>query len=142
VIPQALADFIDYGANVAFWASVGFFLSTSVIWPWWRSFWGVNIIALEGALGLALLPFIMSYDFGVRIVSSLVFAWVEGVSLWLIGIIIVWRGFLVVSQQLRGAVGVNLPGAAQEAARLRVLRARRRVKERADRETADSPRKG
>jgi hypothetical protein len=140
-MPQALADFINYGANVAFWASVSFFFLTSLVWPWWRSFWGVNIIALEGALGLALLPFIMSYDFGVHIVSSLVFAWVEGVSLWLIGVIIVWRGFLVVSQQLRGA-GVNLPGAAQSAARLAVLRKRSRAREDDESSAADSPRKG
>jgi hypothetical protein len=117
---QALADLIEYGANVAFWSSVFFFLLTSLIWPWWRSFWGVNIIGLEIALAVALLPFVMSYDFGVRIGASPAFAWSEGTSLWLMGVFIVWRGFLVVGQQLRGATGEGL----RERSRSRISRFR------------------
>lgn len=120
---QVPAYVFEYGANFAFWASVSVLAGTSLIWPWWKSFWGINIVSLESALALALLPFVMSYDFGVRIGNSPPFAWTEAASLWLMGAVIVWRGFLVIQQQLRSEMGMSVRDALGAA---RLPRRRRR----------------
>jgi hypothetical protein len=117
-MPRILADFIEYGANAAFWAPIGVVFITSFVWPWWKSFWGINITSFEAALAFALLPFVMNYDFGVRIANSLLFAWAEGCALWLMAFVSVWRGYLIIDEQLRRSMGVGVPGAVRIAARL------------------------
>lgn len=91
-----------WGFNVAFWASITFLVSISIIWPWWKSSWGANIVLLELGISLALLPGVFSYDFGVHI-STIAGGWVDVAALWLIAVIIVWRGGMIIIEQLRGA---------------------------------------
>jgi hypothetical protein len=105
MLPAALVNVIEWGANVAFWASCLFLFGTSFFWPWWKSSWGANIIALEFALVLAIMPFVLSYDFGIHIQASLAYGYTEAVSLWMIAVIVIWRGILIFAQQQRGAAG-------------------------------------
>lgn len=108
MVNPLVETYTEWAVNFSFWASVAFFIGIGVVWPWWKSFWGVNIVSLEGALMLAMFPFALSYEFGIRIRDSPVFAWIEATALWLVGIIVVWRGYMIISQQVRGATGMGL----------------------------------
>src|SRR5215472_16862785 len=104
MISPILVDLADWGGSVAFWAPVALIMITSVIWPWWKSFWGLNIVLLEVAISLALLPSILFIDFNVHL-NTTFGAWLVVLSLWSVGAIIVWRGALVIIEQLRGTFG-------------------------------------
>lgn len=99
--PDYLITLFKWALNASFWMAVGFIATTWTVWPWWKSSWGINIISLEGAISLALLPGILGYDFGVRF-SQTAAGWVDVLSLGLVAFIIGWRGYLVVAAQLRG----------------------------------------
>jgi hypothetical protein len=105
MIPSYLIALAKWGMNLAFWSAVLFVLLSGWVWPWWKSFWGMNILLLEVAIALALLGSVITTDFGVHLISNLMLAWTTTTSLWLVGIIIIWRGFLVISSQLRGTFG-------------------------------------
>lgn len=100
--PEYLIELVKWGINVAFWPAIAFTPVISFFWPWWKSFWGINIVTLELAIALALIVSIVHTDFGVAVVSNLALAWTEVIALWLVGIIIIWRGALVIITQVRG----------------------------------------
>ena len=99
---QLLIELAKWGVNIAFWPAFVFIPFVSLVWPWWRSFWGINIVTLEFAIMLALISAILSTDFGLHIVNNAVLAWTEVVALWLVGILVMWRGYLVFIAQMRG----------------------------------------
>lgn len=66
----------------------------------------MNIVLLEAAISLALITTVLSRDFGIR-VSTTSGIWVEIVALWLVGIIVIWRGAMIIIEQLRGAQKIN-----------------------------------
>lgn len=90
--------------QAAFWASAIFPMAMSLFWPWWQSWWGRNIIALEVAIALVLLPDIMVLEFGMMPGSTPghVLLWVATISLCLVTVIIVWRGVLIWRAQWDG----------------------------------------
>jgi hypothetical protein len=92
----------DWGLNIAFWSATVFMLFIGLAWPFWKSFWGINIIIFDFAIALALIPSILAHDFGLHVLSSTAALWVEVAALWLVGIIVIWRGGLIVTEQLRG----------------------------------------
>ena len=96
-----VAELTNWGLNVAFWAATSFLLVISIVWPWWKSQWGTNIMLLELAITLALLPTTLSRDFGLHVLSNATAAWLEVAALWLVGIIIIWRGGMIITEQLR-----------------------------------------
>lgn len=100
--PQYVITAAQWGMNFAFWSAITFAAFAGVVWPWWKSSWGINIISLEIAIALALFEPVLQVDFGVNITSSVVFAWVGVFALWLVGVISVWRGALVISAQVKG----------------------------------------
>lgn len=106
--PAYLITLAKWGMNLAFWSAAGFVVLIGCVWPWWRSFWGMNIVTLEVAIMLALLGSIISVDFNSNVSDNLWFAWLTVSALWLVGVIIVWRGLLVVTEQIRGAYGINI----------------------------------
>jgi len=65
---------------------------------------------LELAISLALFPSILSRDFGMHITSDSAALWVEVVALWLVGIIVIWRGVMIVIEQVRGVRRNEHPG--------------------------------
>lgn len=93
----------DWVINFTFWTMIAFFAIATAVWPWWKSFWGWNIVTLELAIGLALLPGILAIDFGINRFMSLGAAWIQIFAVFLAGCIVLWRGALVLNDQLRGA---------------------------------------
>lgn len=91
----------NWGVNISFWSAAVFILCVGIIWPFWKSFWGMNIVLLELAIALALLPAILARDFGLHVFSSAVALWIQVVALWLVGIIIIWRGGLIITEQIK-----------------------------------------
>jgi hypothetical protein len=108
--PDYLITLARWGVNAAFWPAVAFMAFAWTVWPFWKSQWGLNIILLELAIALALISSVLSVDFGLHIADNVVLAWVEIVSLFLVGAIITWRGFLIMSSQLTGAFGTGVFG--------------------------------
>jgi hypothetical protein len=98
-----VTDLTNWGLNAAFWSSIGFLLTISIVWPWWKSFWGFNIMMLELAIALALFPPILARDFNVRIANSAAANWNEIVALWLVAIIVIWRGVMIATEQITAA---------------------------------------
>jgi hypothetical protein len=96
-----LLGLIIGGMNAAFWSSAAFLLVISIVWPFWKSFWGINIVMLELAIALALLPGILMHDFGLHVLSNSAVGWIEVVALWLVGIIVIWRGGLIITEQVK-----------------------------------------
>lgn len=97
-----LIELAKLGVNVAFWPAFLFTPLISFVWPWWKSFWGINIVTLEIAIMLALINAVLSTDFGLHVTNSVALAWVEIAALYLVGAIVTWRGFLVIIEQVRG----------------------------------------
>lgn len=101
--PHALLVTDEWVINFAFWTMIAFFVVTSMVWPWWKSFWGVNIVFLELVIGLALLPAVLSLDFGFSRLTSTAGAWIQIAAVFLAGCIVLWRGALIIHDQLKGA---------------------------------------
>lgn len=79
-----------------FAVSVTFPVVTGAFWPWWRSAWGWNIVLLELAIALALFPAWLSIVFtGLTERFLLAFEWLQIGSVSLVGIVVVWRTFLI-----------------------------------------------
>jgi hypothetical protein len=114
--PQYLLDIAEWSVNCAFWSSITFTVLITPVWPWWKSFWGVNIISLEIAISLALLGSVLETDFGLSI-NPVLLLWITASAVWLVAGIITWRGFLVLSAQLQGTFGVGIRGAVRRLAR-------------------------
>lgn len=93
----------EMSVTFSFWTMIGVGLVTTMVWPWWRSFWGVNLISLDGSISLALFPAMLSIDFGINRFDNAWGAWIEIVSITLAGLIVLWRGLLVMITQMRGS---------------------------------------
>jgi hypothetical protein len=96
---QLLTDVGQWLLNLTFAVSVLFPVLASLFWPWWDSWWGVNIITLEACIAATLLPSVLYADFGV---DNYVLRWVQVTSLGLVAAVIVWRGVLIWRTQRRG----------------------------------------
>jgi hypothetical protein len=78
-------------ALVAFFTNIVFVAVYSVVGPWWHSGLGRNIVALDTALAMALLPATLHSLFGVSTVSSTAYAWFVDGALACVPVIVVWR---------------------------------------------------
>jgi hypothetical protein len=83
--------------QAGFWAAVAFPIITAFFWPWWTSSWGWNIISLEAAIGLALLEAVLYVEFGLKPGHTPlhILGWTEAAALWMVPVIIVWRGIII-----------------------------------------------
>jgi hypothetical protein len=63
-------------------------------WPWYKSEWGWNIVSLEEAITLALLP-VWIRRFIHLDVSPLIWGWIDAVSIWMIPVIVLWRVYII-----------------------------------------------
>jgi hypothetical protein len=102
VTPHYIIELGKWGVNIAFWPAFAFSFLISFIWPWWKSSWGINIVSLEFAIVLALISPVIATDFGAHFTSNITFAWIEIIALFLVGVIVTWRGALVISVQMKG----------------------------------------
>lgn len=94
----------EIAIQAAFWASCLFPVVTALFWPWWESEWGWNIIALEIAIAVTLLPDIMIIEFGMKPGSTPGHAllWTSAISLCLVTVVIVWRAVVIFRSQRAG----------------------------------------
>lgn len=86
---------------ITFVASLAFVALYSAVARWWLSPWGRNIVALDSALALTLLPSVIHHTFGVNTVDSPFFAWFTLGSFALVPVVIVWRMAILLGRQLR-----------------------------------------
>jgi hypothetical protein len=97
---QLAIDLINWGVDVAFLVPFLFPAYIRLIWAWEKDEWGWNIILLDLAVSLAILPTFVHRVAGVRF-STPVFLWLEAASLWFIPMIIVWRSVMIWRKQRR-----------------------------------------
>jgi len=100
---QFLSDVVKWLVNITFWTSLAFPVVTRPFWPWTRSQWGRNIVALELAIAFTLIGSIMNIDLGWRR-YPLVFAWITTVSLACVPVIVIWRAVMIWRTQRDGAL--------------------------------------
>lgn len=96
MIDQPLIDAVEWSVNLAFWSAVLFPAVIGLIWPWWRDWWGQNMIALDLCIAGTTLGLVLRYDWSVRSVSL---AWVDVVSLSLSFAVIAWRAAMIFRAQ-------------------------------------------
>jgi hypothetical protein len=88
-------------ASVAtFWISFLFTPAVSLIWPWWRSDWGWNIVLLESCVWVSLAPAPLHVMFGVPYGPFL--AWFQVAAVFGTGAVILWRAFMIWRTQAVG----------------------------------------
>lgn len=99
-----LRDVDVIAVQAGFWASVAFPTVTATFWPWWKSWWGRNLVALDLAIALSLLSAVLQVEFDMEPGSTPghVLLWISSVSLCLVPVVIVWRGVLTWVSQRRG----------------------------------------
>jgi hypothetical protein len=85
----------------AFGAQVLFIAGYSRLAPWWRHEVGRAMVALCGALALALLPSVLHYAAGVNLTYRW-FAWYYRASLAAVGVVTLWRLWVVWRVQRAG----------------------------------------
>lgn len=89
--------------SLVFWLSVAFPVLVSAFWPWWESWWGRNLVALEACIALDLLPeiLIIYFHMGVDIVF---FEWFQDGALALTCLVIIWRFIMTWQTQRAGRI--------------------------------------
>ena len=84
------------GVEGLFYAALGFVAVVSVFWPWWKSALGWSIIAKSLALGIAVLPAMLAYWFGMGVYQRAPWLqWVAIGALWLVPPILAWRAVVI-----------------------------------------------
>lgn len=96
-----LHDLDEYVLWFAFTASLVFTPLMSLIWPWWRHAWGVNIVTLEIAIAVALLIPWLRLVFRL---DGLAFQWIQLAAVTYVGLVIMWRMALIWRGQRDGAL--------------------------------------
>ena len=95
---QIAIDLINWGVDFAFLIPFLFPAYIRLIWAWEKDEWGWNIVLLDLAVSLAILPSFGHRVFGVN-VSRIFFIWLVACSIWLIPIIVVWRSIMIWKKQ-------------------------------------------
>lgn len=91
---MTVARFDEVALLFSFWSSIVFIVGYTLISPWWRYVVGRAIVALDSAITLTLLPSALKYMFGINPRLSF-FAWYGGFSLTLVGLIALWRLWVI-----------------------------------------------
>lgn len=91
---MAVTTFDEFAVLFSFWSAVVFILGYTAISPWWRYSVGRAIVALDAALMLTLLPSALHLMFGLMPRTSF-FAWYDGFGFVLVGLICLWRLWVV-----------------------------------------------
>jgi hypothetical protein len=95
---MAVARFDEWAVLFAFWSSLAFIAGYTALSPWWRYMVGRAIVALDVALTLTLLPSALHYMFGFSPRAGF-FPWYSGFALTLVGLITLWRLWVIWSVQ-------------------------------------------
>lgn len=98
---QLLRDWIDYAAQVAFWACATWPFLVRFIWPWNDSQWGWNMVIKVELIALALLGSVLRYEFGIG--SGYALLWTMALAITLIPVVLAWRTWIIWRAQRDGA---------------------------------------
>ena len=98
---QFLADASRLVIQAAFWSSLAFIAWYSMWAPWYRSPIGRAIVALDGAVALAMFPSVLGLTFGMSVAGSDAFAWLTVCAFACIPVITCWRMVIVYRLQRR-----------------------------------------
>lgn len=96
---QLIMNLLEWSGGFLFWTSATFPFIVSFIWPWWKSWWGRNIVSLEVVITAALLPSVLYREFGVN-PDTYIFGWLTVAALFAGGVIVAWRIVLIFRSQL------------------------------------------
>jgi hypothetical protein len=91
---QIVINLINWGVNAAFVIAFLFPAAVRTFWAWEKSDWGINIVSLEFAIALALLPAWLHRTVGLT-VNTLLFEWTDAIAIWSIPGIIIWRMIII-----------------------------------------------
>lgn len=97
---QLLTDLANIGAGLLFWVCFAFPFVIAMVWPWWQSWWGRNIVSLEIALAMALLPSVLHRELELS-ASTYLFGWIIVGALFAAAAIVIWRGVMIFRVQRR-----------------------------------------
>ena len=93
-----IADLADAGAALLFWVCALFPVIMATFWPWWQSWWGRNIVSLETALSVALLPSVLHREFGIN-TDTYFYGWAVVAALFAAAVIVIWRSVMIIRTQ-------------------------------------------
>jgi hypothetical protein len=97
---STLATVTRWEVSVTFWVSFAFPFIAALIWPWWKSWWGRNIVALEICIAVTLLPSIAFQYFNLKAdVNTL--QWIQVVALATVPVVVLWRVAMIWYDQRR-----------------------------------------
>ena len=89
--------------SVTFWVSFAFPAVTALFWPWWKSWWGRNIVALELCIAVTLLPSVALRYFGLQH-EALQLLWVQTIALGFVPCVVLWRVVMIWYGQRKGTL--------------------------------------
>lgn len=99
--PTLVAVGLD-ASQFAFWAAVLFMLVYTLMGSWWKSAIGWARISLDFGIALALSPIMLHVLTGIRIESSVFFAWYQITAVVFVGCVSLVNMALVIREQLKG----------------------------------------
>lgn len=100
---QLLTDTSKWLINIAFFTGLLFPVVTRAYWPWERSWWGRNIVALELCISLTLLGSVLRIDLGINS-FSLLLGWTGMAGLSSVVVVVIWRSIMIYHDQRQGAI--------------------------------------
>ena len=89
-----LTDLANAGAALLFWVCALFPFVMGIVWPWWQTWWGRNIVSLEVALAVVLFPSILHREFGLN-TDTYFFGWIAVAALFAASAIVIWRSIMI-----------------------------------------------
>jgi hypothetical protein len=97
---QPVPELLEAASVATFWVSFVFTPAISLIWPWWESDWGWNIVLLESCIWVSLLPAPLHVMFGVPYGPFL--SWFQVAAVLGAGAVVVWRAVMIWHTQRAG----------------------------------------
>lgn len=98
--------------NFVFVTSLLFPVVTGSYWPWWRSWWGRNIVGLEICIAATLMEAVLYIDFGI---DNIALRWTQIMALSMVGVFVAWRAVMIWRTQRDGTAADNALLAACDA---------------------------
>jgi hypothetical protein len=86
---------LQLGTVIAFYASAFFPGVVAPYWPWWKEFFGWNVVLFDWSFSIVAFPSWLNFTFGVSIRNSAPWATVELFGVWCVILNIVVRAVII-----------------------------------------------
>lgn len=96
-----LAHYLDWMVNIGFFVTLAFVPINSLWWPWWKEWWGRNIVLLDLFIAGTLFPDVLYLDWHI---TAWILQWSQAVALTATVLVIPWRTALIWNAQRAEAV--------------------------------------